>query len=477
MSEQIDRESNSQENINNPLGIFQENFLEIIKSSQKMCSVSFPKDILWKILITYNKEAKQYEIAIRTRSRREPFNRIQNKITEKISENETYCKIAIYKDDPFEVEFKVDEKQIIEFKKFMESIANGLSDFVQIKDVDFTLTTDKLKEQLWLTEPSNKWTVNAAKNTQERTKTALLQDHGPQISDIFSQPKQDMDMVESLLLTMPEDEKLELSDIVLPKDLKDRITDFLFDIKHKAWLQANWWRIKNILMQWPPWVGKTEIVRYIASQEWITVYTLGKDDYQTALAWEWQKNLQRILISIKMRAEENNEHAIIFMDEVEWIIKNRFNWKGISIDNDEASVFLKFLDWIKKNINVTIISATNAPITEIDSAFLRAPRCEDIWILNKPDKTQIKEAIKVHMWRKNKIWNTIWSILFDSTQELINTLWELMNNFNYSDIEAVITNACNIRYKRMELNWNNSPVSEMEIRSAINKQKKKIENS
>ncbi|EKE28516.1 MAG: hypothetical protein ACD_3C00050G0001 [uncultured bacterium (gcode 4)] len=473
LTEEIDLLDSSPK-ITNPLDIFQQNFLDIIKDSWTICSIPFPKDILGKILVLYNNENHQFEVTIRMKGKREPFNRVQNRITEKIENNDKFWSIAIFKDDPFEVEFKINEVWVEEFKQFMQDMADSFSDFPQIKDINYDLTLDDLKKQLGLIK-QDEWIKETKKITQERANSTLTRDISS-FSEIFSSTDWNIDKAESLLLLMPEDEKLWLDDIILPNELREKIKNFIFDLKYKDELLKNGWRIKNILMQWPPGVGKTELARLIASQEWITVYMLWKNDYQISLAWEWQKNLLKILNSIKMRAEKNNEHAIIFMDEVEWIIKNRFNqhWGASRIDNDEASVLLRFLDWIRRNSNVTIIAATNAPLGEIDEAFLRSPRCEDIWVLNKPGKIQIKKALIVHIDRKNKFWIKKWISFFDFTQEQTDIFSELMTNFNYPDIEAVITNACNMRFRRIKWTGKTEPVSEMEIRSAINIQKKKI---
>lgn len=183
---------------------------------------------------------------------------------------------------------------------------------------------------------------------------------------------------------------IHFSDIAGLEDVKEAIrVRMIYPLKHKDLYSAyNKKMGGGVLLFGPPGTGKTMIAKAIACEVGAVFYAVKGSDIMSKYVGESEKNINSLFETAR-----KNELSIIFIDEIDSILKKR----GEDAHNDKrVNEFLQQIDGFASNsTNLLLLGATNRP-WDIDSAAMRSGRFSEKIYVPLPDF----EARK-YMFKKN----------------------------------------------------------------------------
>lgn len=170
------------------------------------------------------------------------------------------------------------------------------------------------------------------------------------------------------------------SDIAGLEDVKEAIrVRMIYPLKHKDLYSAyNKKMGGGVLLFGPPGTGKTMIAKAIACEVGAVFYAVKGSDIMSKYVGESEKNINALFETAR-----KNELSIIFIDEIDSILKKR----GEDAHNDKrVNEFLQQIDGFASNSsNLLLLGATNRP-WDIDSAAMRSGRFSEKIYVPLPDK-------------------------------------------------------------------------------------------
>jgi transitional endoplasmic reticulum ATPase len=128
---------------------------------------------------------------------------------------------------------------------------------------------------------------------------------------------------------------------------------------------------KGILLNGPPGTGKTTIAKIIASTAELSFFVLKMDEVISKWVGESEKNLTRLF-----KAAAKHAPAVIFIDEVDSIAKNRSEGNAQHADN-LLNHLLQLIDGVITREGIYIIAATNRADL-VDPALKRGGRLNKV---------------------------------------------------------------------------------------------------
>lgn len=209
-----------------------------------------------------------------------------------------------------------------------------------------------------------------------------------------------------------DEEKLEVMEII----------DFLKNPKKYTDMGAT--IPKGILLVGPPGTGKTLLAKAIAGEAGVTFIHASGSEFIEKFVGVGAKRVRTLFEEAKKTAP-----AILFIDEIDAIGRQRSNGEGNQEHEQTLNQFLVELDGMEENNGVIVLGATNRPEI-LDRAFLRKGRFDRKVTIGLPDTTSRYEILKVHA-AKKRLSNDI--DLHDVAQKT--------HGFSGADLYAVLNEA------------------------------------
>jgi ATP-dependent 26S proteasome regulatory subunit len=149
--------------------------------------------------------------------------------------------------------------------------------------------------------------------------------------------------------------------------------------------------IKGILFFGPPGVGKTLFAMSLAKELGLPMVILNPSDFLRGIVGETEQRVKMIIDLLESLAP-----IIVFIDEVDQIALSRE--KAMITDSGVSRRMLNMLlEWLGRLSRKTIIVASTNYISDLDPAFIRPGRIDDIIVILPPDFEARKKILQVHI--------------------------------------------------------------------------------
>lgn len=200
------------------------------------------------------------------------------------------------------------------------------------------------------------------------------------------------------------------------------IIDFLKNPKNYSEIGAT--IPKGVLLVGPPGTGKTLLAKAIAGEAGVHFLYASGSEFVEKYVGVGAKRIREIFESAKKQSP-----AILFIDEIDAIGKQRTGAEGSDERDQTLNQLLVEMDGMEENNGLIIIAATNRPEI-LDKAFLRKGRFDRKVAINLPDTKGREEILHVHA-KKKRISSTV------SLKEVA----KKTHGFSGADLYAVLNEA------------------------------------
>jgi transitional endoplasmic reticulum ATPase len=161
------------------------------------------------------------------------------------------------------------------------------------------------------------------------------------------------------------DETVTWEDVVLADDTRERVMEILTIFSRPELArQAGVSTPAGILLYGPPGTGKTTIAKAMASQIAASFYEMSAADLLSKWAGESEQKVAKLFTTARA-----NRPSIIFIDEIDAILRRRDGDSSSKWEERVLSQFLRELDGIKGGDGVLLVGATNR-VDTIDDAIV-----------------------------------------------------------------------------------------------------------
>lgn len=151
---------------------------------------------------------------------------------------------------------------------------------------------------------------------------------------------------------------------------------------------------KGILLNGPPGTGKTTLAKAIANTAGLSFFVLQTDEIVSKWVGDSERNLTQLF-----KAASKHAPAVIFIDEVDSIGKNRAEGNAQHADN-LLNHLLQLIDGVIKREGVYVIAATNRADL-VDPALKRGGRLSRVIEVPLPNLNTRRALFELYMKRLN----------------------------------------------------------------------------
>ncbi len=224
-----------------------------------------------------------------------------------------------------------------------------------------------------------------------------------------------------------EKHQTKFSDIAGAEEAKEDTMELVDFLKHPKKYQKAGAKIpKGILLVGPPGTGKTMMARAIAGEAKVPFFAVSGSEFVEMFVGVGASRVRDLFKTAK-----RNSPAIIFIDEIDAIGKQRGSGSGGGHDEREQTLnqILTEMDGFEPETSVIVIAATNRPDV-LDKALLRPGRFDRRVHIDLPDMNAREKILKVHSRNKK----------FDKTLDL-KTIASKTVGFSGADLENLMNEA------------------------------------
>lgn len=186
--------------------------------------------------------------------------------------------------------------------------------------------------------------------------------------------------------------KASLSDLVVNKELKEKLERILSEYKNRNKLYAHGYsNRRKILLEGDSGTGKTFTATIIASELGLPLFTIQVDKLVTKFMGETSVKLRQVFDTIA------STHGVYFFDEFDAIGADR------TLDNEVGEmrrILNSFLQFIENDTSQSLILAATNNCKMLDSALFR--RFDDVLHYSKPTKEEIKQLLSIRIHKQTK---------------------------------------------------------------------------
>lgn len=182
-------------------------------------------------------------------------------------------------------------------------------------------------------------------------------------------------------------------------EAKEELQEIIEFLKDPARFQKLGGRIpKGVLLMGPPGTGKTLLAKAVAGEADVPFYSISGSDFVEMFVGVGAARVRDLFEQGKRAAKTSGRGAILFIDEIDAVGRQRFAGIGGGHDEREQTLnaLLVEMDGFDTVSGVIMIGATNRPDV-LDPALLRPGRFDRQVVIDRPDIKGREDILKVHI--------------------------------------------------------------------------------
>lgn len=188
-------------------------------------------------------------------------------------------------------------------------------------------------------------------------------------------------------------EQLSWDDLIIDAEVKEELMSVIELLRDPSTAQGYGIEVpKGILLNGPPGTGKTTIAKVIANTAGLSFFVLQMDEIVSKWVGDSEKNLSKLF-----KAALRHAPAVVFIDEVDSIAKNRSDGNAQHSDN-LLNHLLQLIDGVVKREGIYVIGATNRGDL-VDPALKRGGRLNKIIEIPLPGFQARKDLFSLYLSR------------------------------------------------------------------------------
>ena len=191
----------------------------------------------------------------------------------------------------------------------------------------------------------------------------------------------------------PERPQVTFADVAGEEEAKQELTEVVDFLRNPAKYHQLGARLpRGVLLVGPPGTGKTLMARAVAGEAGVPFFSVSASEFVEMFVGVGASRVRDLFDKAKQNAP-----AIIFVDELDAVGRQRFAGLGGSNDEREQTLnqMLVEMDGFETNQEVIVMAATNRPDV-LDPALLRPGRFDRQVVVGLPDRSGREAVINIH---------------------------------------------------------------------------------
>ncbi|MEE8317483.1 MAG: ATP-dependent zinc metalloprotease FtsH [Candidatus Omnitrophota bacterium] len=193
--------------------------------------------------------------------------------------------------------------------------------------------------------------------------------------------------------------KITFNDVAGVDEAKEELQEVIEFLKDPKKFQKLGGKIpKGVLLMGPPGTGKTLLAKAVSGEAKVPFFSISGSDFVEMFVGVGASRVRDLFEQAKRAAKTEGKGAIIFIDEIDAVGRQRFAGIGGGHDEREQTLnaLLVEMDGFNSQEGVILIAATNRPDV-LDPALLRPGRFDRIIVISRPDIIGREAILKVHV--------------------------------------------------------------------------------
>lgn len=194
------------------------------------------------------------------------------------------------------------------------------------------------------------------------------------------------------------DKKYSFADVAGVEEAKEELQEVVEYLKDPSRFQKLGGKIpKGVLLVGPPGTGKTLLAKAISGEAGVPFFSISGSDFVEMFVGVGASRVRDLFEQAKKAAKSSGKGAIIFIDEIDAVGRQRFAGIGGGHDEREQTLnaLLVEMDGFGSHEAVILVAATNRPDV-LDPALLRPGRFDRQVVVPRPDLEGREAILNVH---------------------------------------------------------------------------------
>ncbi len=192
--------------------------------------------------------------------------------------------------------------------------------------------------------------------------------------------------------------RITFNDVAGVDEAKEELREVIEFLKEPAKFQKLGGKIpKGVLLLGPPGTGKTLMAKAVAGEANVPFFSISGSDFVEMFVGVGAARVRDLFEQAKRAGKQNGRGAIIFIDEIDAVGRQRFAGIGGGHDEREQTLnaLLVEMDGFDTHAGTILIGATNRPDV-LDPALLRPGRFDRQVVIDRPDIKGREAILKIH---------------------------------------------------------------------------------
>jgi len=193
-------------------------------------------------------------------------------------------------------------------------------------------------------------------------------------------------------------ESITFKDVAGVDEAKEELQEIIEFLKEPAKFQTLGGKIpKGVLLLGAPGTGKTLLAKAVAGEASVPFFSISGSDFVEMFVGVGAARVRDLFEQARRVSKTNNRGAIVFIDEIDAVGRQRFAGIGGGHDEREQTLnaLLVEMDGFDSHAGIILMGATNRPDV-LDPALLRPGRFDRQIVVDRPDIKGREEILKIH---------------------------------------------------------------------------------